>query len=127
MMQLQSQPVCAVLLILTSISLFFPRHVFPTFGNLAGVHSSYICHYSHFLEAFSRCSSPPQTSVLLHSGCKKEGFRWPSSNAVLGRGWFRQSVTGGLRRRGQTDLEMQICPRASGKGKEPTPMSCSCG
>lgn len=86
-MQLQSQPVCVVLLILTSISLFFPWHVFSTFGNLAGVHSGYICHYSHFLEAFSRCSPPPQTSVLLHSGCKKEGFRWSSSNAALCRTW----------------------------------------
>lgn len=74
---------CAVLLILTSISLSFPWHVCSTYGSLARVHSSYICHYSHFPGAFYRCSPPPQTSVLLHSDCKKEGFRWPSSNAAL--------------------------------------------
>lgn len=47
--------------------------------------------------------------------------------AVPGRGWSRQSVTGDLRRKGQTDLEMQIRPRACGKGKESTTTSCSCG
>lgn len=83
-----------------------------------------------FLEPFTDVRPHPRHLYYYIHAVRRRGSRAFKQCCIVplpGRGWSRQSVTGDLRRRRQTDLEMQICPRASGKGKEPTPMFCFWG